>query len=412
MDPLSSGIGAVASIFNGIFGGAQNRLLQKREHQWQTSEREASQAFQTSEREASQAYQTSERKDQNQFAEDYYMKYQSPQAMYAQYLNAGLNPAVMMSGDASGSVSSGSTGGAPSGSSPGFGSVTPPYVQQGSFADGFEKIAMAFKALGDAKKTGIETEFVEDELRAKIRGMQLSNEAQALFNSINTKYADKDAQLRIQKFAQELETGEITQDKIREEIDYLKANKLIAEKDAKYYEVKLNSQLMSEETERNYKSQQIDNLLSEKKLTQAQTESVYQTARLTSIEANFNEKTFKDRVRQAMEQTTEQEAKTITSICGAINTSIQNRLDKAFKEYEWYNSSVDRTSNKFAVNAIVGGYTSGDYSDIHTSLYIPSEYKQKYMKIIYDTVNDYLNANKVGSDIANRVRIIYGTRSL
>ena len=80
MDPLSAGIGAAGSLLGGFFSHNYNRWMLKQQMKYNTSEREASQDWQNQQREA-----------QNQFSEDMYNKYSSPQALVNQYQAAGLD---------------------------------------------------------------------------------------------------------------------------------------------------------------------------------------------------------------------------------------------------------------------------------------------------------------------------------
>ena len=60
---------AGVSALGGLIQQNQNKKLMREQMRYNTSEREASQAFTTSEREAQQAYQTSERESQNLWSE-------------------------------------------------------------------------------------------------------------------------------------------------------------------------------------------------------------------------------------------------------------------------------------------------------------------------------------------------------
>lgn len=161
-------LGGLAGLAGSIYQGEQNKKMMREQMKFQTSEREASQGYQTSERLGMQGFQDAQRNAQNQFAIDMYEKYQSPQALAAQYREAGLNPALAVQGGAGDvSASSGSTGGAPSSGAPVGAHINPPYQSMNSIADsinatisGLTSIAKAKKDLADAKKTGVETDKV------------------------------------------------------------------------------------------------------------------------------------------------------------------------------------------------------------------------------------------------------------
>lgn len=147
---------------------------------WNTKEREASQNFTRAERLAQQGYQTSEREAQNEWSEQLYNQYQSPEALRRQYSAAGLDPAMAINGGSTAGSAAGSSGSAPTGASSPTMGVTPPYQNMNAFAQGFGEIANAMKSLADAKKAGVETSQMEEMFADRIKGLKYENELKSL----------------------------------------------------------------------------------------------------------------------------------------------------------------------------------------------------------------------------------------
>ena len=244
----SAGVSAAGSVLGSVFGNLFNSNQAAKSRKWATREREASQFYQTSERQASQAFQTSERQDQNAWSEQQYLKYNSPQAIAQQLRAAGLNPSVMMSGTNGSAMgaSSGSTGGAPSGSSPGFGSVPPPYMSTSSFTSAFSDIANAVKSIGEAKKLGIETKYLEDEIVERLKSTKagrIAQEVQTKMDMTKLKYLDKREQAEIEKLFQDIANGQASYEQTHEAIEIMRKQGVLLDKDAKSYDIRLASEL-------------------------------------------------------------------------------------------------------------------------------------------------------------------------
>ncbi|UPW41306.1 DNA pilot protein [Sigmofec virus UA08Rod_4258] len=188
-------ISAGTSLANG-FGqmfGQQSANYKMRQHQ-------------TSERIASQQWQDQQRRDQNQYAEDMYLKYQSPEALVRQYQAAGLNPRLAVGETGQISASSGSSGSAPTG-----GSVPLGNPWSSSLPQGFADVASAFAALAQAKKAGVDTRLTELNVKAQeIRNAILKVDAE-----IAEKFAAKKVSAEIDKIAQDIETGKATEAQLR-----------------------------------------------------------------------------------------------------------------------------------------------------------------------------------------------------
>lgn len=237
MSIWSSVIGAGGGLLSSALGGLFNNHQLKKQMEYNRQERIASQEYNTSEREASQDWQESQRIAQNQYAEDIYNQYQSPQAMYNQFLQAGLNPRLATDSKSVGNISasSGSSGGAPSGTHVNPMGIQVPQMSMNGFADGFVQMATALKTLGEAKKTGIDTQFMEDEWKERIKGMKLSNVAQELLNNVNTKYLDEETSKRLTILGQEISNNSITYKKLQKELDILVEQHLITQYDRTHW---------------------------------------------------------------------------------------------------------------------------------------------------------------------------------
>lgn len=172
-DDITGGgiVKGLMSFGAGAYQTAQNKAMMREQMRYNTSEREASQAFQTGEREAQQAFQTGERNAQNQYSEDMYNKYQSPEALAKQYMQAGLDPRMAMGNGQVGSISasSGSSGGAPSSGAPSGSHINPPYQDVQSLTAGFSNITQAVKAMQEAKKAGYESDVMRNSVDALVR---------------------------------------------------------------------------------------------------------------------------------------------------------------------------------------------------------------------------------------------------
>lgn len=175
------------------------------------------------------SWQDSQRIAQNQYAEDMYNMYQSPAAHVHQYSDAGLNPRLAINSSSVGRVSAslGSSGGAPSGTHVNPMGYSPLYMDTKGFASSFGEIANALKSLSEAKKNGIDTEYLEDEWKQKLKSYKLSNAAQELLNSVNIKYLDKKEQAILDKFAVDIANGKITGSNLMEQLELLKKENII-----------------------------------------------------------------------------------------------------------------------------------------------------------------------------------------
>lgn len=202
--------------------------------EYQTSEREAKQAYQTAERNAMQQYQTSERTATQQWNEDMYNRYESPEAKVRQYDAAGLNPRMAAGGNFA-QVSSASNGGAPSTSAPSGGAMAPAYQDINSATQGFVNMSQLMKNLADAKLAGANTTRIETLLDDELKGIQLSNLNQELYNRVNEKYLDKEAAARLAYILKQTDFTDENINKIKADIDYLKKQGVLLDLDAEWY---------------------------------------------------------------------------------------------------------------------------------------------------------------------------------
>lgn len=190
---IASAVGGIASMFKGSSNQnfAQNLALMREQNEFNSNE--ATRAFNRAD---------NLRQWQNQFAEDMYKKYQSPQAMASQLRRAGLNPNVAM-GDASGSpsVSSGSSGSV----APATASQTPfsPMSSPGNWVD----MASSLSALAQAKKAGVETENMQKLIDEQFRGLAIDNNMKQFLYNQEVKWNDKKTQAEVNKFVAEAQQG-------------------------------------------------------------------------------------------------------------------------------------------------------------------------------------------------------------
>ncbi len=229
-------IGAGVSALGGLLGANKtnnaNERMMREQMEWNTKEREASQSYNTRERVSSQDWQNQQRILQNAWARDMYEAYQTPQAIAAQFKAAGLNPRLAMGSNSVGNISasSGSSGGAPSGSHVSPLGVSVPYMSSQGYVSAFGDIANALKSLGEAKELGIKTEYTEEMLKEQIRGLKLSNESQEFLLSIDRKYLDKERAGQLANIMQDLENKSVSVSEARQRIENMKIDKQYKEK--------------------------------------------------------------------------------------------------------------------------------------------------------------------------------------
>lgn len=218
---LSGLITGASGTVAGLWQNYQNNKMMQKQMDYNTKEREASQAYNTSEREASQAYQTSEREAQNKYSEEMYNKYSSPQAMVDQYKKAGLNPRLAANGEGLGtSVSGGSSGGAPSGAAPSGTHINPPYQNMSAMSDSFASMAKGLTSIAEAKKAGVETDFLEDTYKSRIAQV-LKNEALQDLEIEAKALGNKNAQKAFKKLEVEIQKEHMNLDFIEKQLDIL-----------------------------------------------------------------------------------------------------------------------------------------------------------------------------------------------
>lgn len=217
----SSAISGVSSILGGALGYAYNKKLMQAQQAYNTSERLSTQQYNTSEREAAQAYNTGEREAQNAYAEQMYNTYSSPEALVRQYEAAGLNPRLAIGANSAGSVAASSGHSATvSPQSSGMLGITPPYQDVTSFSQGFANIANALKAIGEAKRTGVETRWLEDSFNDRLREMKYGADAQqfaAEIAKINVRFLPKEKRLELRQMITDIAEGKANIEKIQKE---------------------------------------------------------------------------------------------------------------------------------------------------------------------------------------------------
>lgn len=192
-------VGAGSSIINGIgqLFGAKSANYKMRQHQ-------------TSERIASQQWQDQQRRAQNEFAETMYNRYESPQALVAQYEAAGLNPRLAAGEAGNVSASSGSSGPAPVG-----GSVPLMNPWQNGFTSGFVDIANALKSVAEAKKAGADTTLTENQIKESQIMQQILEVDADIKKKFGTAKAARELDLLVSTLANSQATKEEIEQRIR-----------------------------------------------------------------------------------------------------------------------------------------------------------------------------------------------------
>lgn len=218
----------VSALFGGVgsaLGYAYNRKLMEAQQRYNTSERLAQQEYNTSERLAAQQYNTGEREAQNAYAEQMYNTYSSPEALVRQYEDAGLNPRLAIGSNSVGSVAASSGHSATvSPQSSGMLGITPPYQDVNAFSQGFINIASALKAIGEAKKTGVETRWLEESFQDKLRELKYGADAQefaAEMAKIKAYYLPEKERKEIEVMIMDMAKGEADIKKLRQETNNL-----------------------------------------------------------------------------------------------------------------------------------------------------------------------------------------------
>lgn len=209
-------IGGIGSVIGSIFGAnsqndalnAQWKMMQNSMN-WQHNERLDTQSFNSQESEKQRQWQQQMLARQN--------AYNSLEQQVKRAQAAGVNPFTAVYGGGStvaASAPSGSTA-----SSPGWPSVSwaPAYQAQAlgaraqmlnSVFGGIKSIASSFKDIKDAKKSGVETSYLEQsmndalkKLREEANGAELSNS----INSVLLKYQDRLSHAQVDKLREEID---------------------------------------------------------------------------------------------------------------------------------------------------------------------------------------------------------------
>lgn len=240
MDPISALITSGGQIVSSGISASQSAsnvesqlAAQKEENQlnrdWQTQEAEKARGFTTSERIAQQGYQTSERNaafEQSKEMAGLNAYYNSPVYQSQQLKQANINPAVYFGQQSSfsGSSMSGPNGGsAPSGaSSPmpaGVSGLSPVSYQPfqldlGNLASG---LASAIKSSAEAKKLGIETDWLPNQIREQLRNLKADSDLKEMQKALTA----VDVAFRQQSMPYQLQMAEKS---VREAVSRIELN--------------------------------------------------------------------------------------------------------------------------------------------------------------------------------------------
>lgn len=257
MNPISTGLGAIGSFSSGLLQQNANKKMMREQMAWNTKEREASQDFTRAERLAQQGYQTSEREAQNEWSEQLYNQYQSPEALRRQYSAAGLDPAMAINGGSTAGSASGSSGSAPTGaSSPTLG-VAPPYQNMNAFAQGFGEIANAMKSLADAKKAGMDTFRMEKLLAGEQRAQELQNLSAEFHLSSDKEWLNAERGASFKKLLMEIIKEGATIDSIKHQAEVFKKEAGLKGKQLEWFDKDMESVLKNRESQTDLNRSQI-----------------------------------------------------------------------------------------------------------------------------------------------------------
>lgn len=321
---VSNGVSALFGGVGSALGYAYNRKLMEAQQRYNTSERLAQQEYNTSERLAAQQYNTGEREAQNAYAEQMYNTYSSPEALVRQYEAAGLNPRLAIGSNTAGSVAASSGHSATvSPQSSGMLGITPPYQDVNAFSQGFINIASALKAIGEAKKTGVETRWLEASFQDKLRELKYGADAQELANElskINIRYLPEEKRKSIEKMIMDMAVGEANVKKLQQETTNLYYRGLITKqcynsiatilfqyKRKLKSEIRLNdAQANSYEIENSYKPQQIVaeilNTQADTYVKEHQGDLIAYQSYISEMDAALQELTFGEKTAYTYEQ--------------------------------------------------------------------------------------------------------------
>ncbi len=242
MSWLASAITGGSGILSGIVGGLFANNQAKKQYQYNSKLMDQQNAYNVAmyDRESTDQYNmqdiankfsSSERQAQNEWNENQYLQYNSPEAMVRQYTAAGLNPQLAAGQTGTASVSGSAPQGAPA-SAPNALPLQMPFQQVTPATVGFRDMAAGLASLGEAAAKGIDVSFMTRRYKEQIKGMELSNIAQEFANSINFKYLDQKEFLQVAQLFKTLSKTDLEMDELRETIGILKGKRLITDKEA------------------------------------------------------------------------------------------------------------------------------------------------------------------------------------
>lgn len=165
---LSAGSSLLGSAFGLAGQNKSNKAnigMQREQNAWNAEQAKLQRDWQSAESSKSRDWQEEMWRKNNE--------YNTPQAQMQRMQQAGLNP-WLMSGDA-GVASTAPQGAAASGGSSAQG-VAPPYQSGTQYAESFNMIASALSSLAQAKKTGVDTSFLERTLNDRVMSESLKRD--------------------------------------------------------------------------------------------------------------------------------------------------------------------------------------------------------------------------------------------
>lgn len=331
---ISSGIGALA----GAWQMKQNQKMMQQQMDYNTKEREASQAFTDQQRIASQDYQTSEREAQNAYQEAIYNKYQSPEAMVQQYQNSGLNGKLAVEGAGSlgsMSASSGSNGGAPSGASSPTMGVSMPYGSLSDATAGFTNVANALKSLAEAKKSDVDTKTAEGLYDSIIKKANAeASIAELGITSANIK--NEEAAMALQKLTVEVGKARWDTEVVKKQLDILEDQKAITHFQREtwfdeYYARQRESFAREDASRSQADLNRVQSVLVKLMHKTEQSKPALNRA----LEKHFDKLSQLDELRYEIESATKEEEKE------ALKYEYKERFGTAFREWKYLKNTIN-----------------------------------------------------------------------
>lgn len=348
MDPFTilSGVGSLfgglGSLFSSSKGMSQEDLLK-----WQEQMLEKQFGYQSAEAEKNRLFQS----EQAQIARNW----NSIGSQLRRADDAGVNPYALVG---SGNYGSASGASAPSGSMVGTPSMPEPAaatdrIQRSHawnyMADSILKVSQSIKNVVDARKTGVDTEYVErsmNDLLAKVKSDANYSELLNNFQSIINKYADKKEQRTLDEIFWRTELMSSQYDVNVKEIDKMKAEifKLVSEGNLNVWQRKQVERFLTKFFDA-YQQSVIEKNRADARASDASAVASYAAAeQSTAIAANTQTLNELNKLKLSIDKASNQEQKdaAIKHYANAalqadiITNQMKVALDIAIKNKNWF----------------------------------------------------------------------------